>query len=254
MTNAGLLRRFEDNVRAVGSQEREVVRLAAFDLFFSPSAVEYLSFALPRSPDPEVWAPHVAAMQAAFRERGKRPRLEYFEELHPRLDDLLEEASLVCQMRAPVMALRLERLPAATAGVPGRYQPLDAEDAPLLVHYLRRQNVAYGDDDDARALDWLPSLRSGLSSGNVMGAAWRQGEAPVAGAVIQIGAGTGELAGVWTDPQKRRQGLAYAVCRQLLAEYADAGFDLCWLSAAEGAQRLYEKLGFVRVGTQLNYG
>jgi ribosomal protein S18 acetylase RimI-like enzyme len=72
--------------------------------------------------------------------------------------------------------------------------------------------------------------------------------------VIQIGAGTGELAGVWTDPQKRRQGLAYAVCRQLLAEYADAGFDLCWLSAAEGAQRLYEKLGFVRVGTQLNYG
>jgi ribosomal protein S18 acetylase RimI-like enzyme len=76
----------------------------------------------------------------------------------------------------------------------------------------------------------------------------------VTGAVIQIGEGLGELAGVWTDPLLRRQGLAYALCHRLLSEYAAAGYARCWLSAAEGAQRLYEKLGFVRRGVQLNYG
>jgi predicted GNAT family acetyltransferase len=72
--------------------------------------------------------------------------------------------------------------------------------------------------------------------------------------VIQIGAGVGELAGVWTAARLRKQGLAYALCHRLLQEYAAAGYTLCWLSAAVGAQRLYEKLGFVTVGTQLNYG
>ena len=76
----------------------------------------------------------------------------------------------------------------------------------------------------------------------------------VAGATIQIGGEIGELAGVWTAQEMRRQGLAFAVCHFLLREYFETGRSVCWLSAAEGALRLYEKLGFSRAGAQLNYG
>jgi ribosomal protein S18 acetylase RimI-like enzyme len=75
---------------------------------------------------------------------------------------------------------------------------------------------------------------------------------PVAGAVLQYGGGIAELAGVWTHPDHRRRGHARVACHALLAEAFAAGLPLAWLSAAEGALRLYEGLGFVRVGTQVN--
>jgi ribosomal protein S18 acetylase RimI-like enzyme len=197
-------------------------------------------------------------MQEAFAKHGKRPHLEYFEELHPGLGPALEAAGLHCDMRAPVMALDMDSLsaegPSATAVQAGRYRELDAGDEAFLKAMLLRQQLAYGMAADESAFDWLPILRQGLREGSVMGAVLEREGEPLAGAVIQIGAGVGELAGVWTAARLRKQGLAYAVCRQLLQAYAADGYKLCWLSAAVGAQRLYEKLGFVTVGTQLNFG
>jgi ribosomal protein S18 acetylase RimI-like enzyme len=234
------------------------VALERFVLFIAPGVKEHLSFAAPLSPDPPDWSMHIATMREAFAKHGKRPHLEYFEELHPTLGPALEEAGLHCDMRAPVMALHMNRLsaedPSATALQAGRYRGLDAGDEAFLKAMLLRQQLAYGMAANESAFDWLPILRQGLREGSVMGAVLEHEGEPLAGAVIQIGAGVGELAGVWTAARWRKQGLAYALCRQLLQEYAAAGYTLCWLSAAVGAQRLYEKLGFVTVGTQLNYG
>ena len=58
--------------------------------------------------------------------------------------------------------------------------------------------------------------------------------------------------GVWTHPAFRRRGLARQACHALLAGAFSQGIALAWLSAAEGALALYEGLGFVRVGTQVN--
>jgi ribosomal protein S18 acetylase RimI-like enzyme len=141
------------------------------------------------------------------------------------------------------------------------YRRLTAENETLLKAHLIQQSIAFGGTgEDEDALGWLPNLQRGLADGLVMGALLeqasllQQGGEFVSGAVIQMGEGPGELAGVWTAPQWRGRGLAFALCRQLLAEYAALGHTTCWLSAAEGAQRLYEKLSFVSVGTQLNYG
>jgi ribosomal protein S18 acetylase RimI-like enzyme len=94
-------------------------------------------------------------------------------------------------------------------------------------------------------------------NGRVLGAVLLQGDEMLSGVVIQLGSNPeageiGNLAGVWTAPQGRNRGLAYALCHRLLRDYA-TGHGWCWLSAAEGAQRLYEKLDFIPVGTQLNY-
>jgi ribosomal protein S18 acetylase RimI-like enzyme len=250
----GLLEQIENSMRAAGRHERNAVKLDAFELFIAEGALDHLSFAVPLLPNPDDWAPQVAALTETFVKWGKRPRLEYIEELHPGLVQALEQGGLHCEMRAPIMVLDLAALPAAEQQQPAGYQSLDPDDEASLRRYLLRQSFAFGGVEDDGALDWLRSLRSGLRSGQVMAAGLVRERTFVTGAVIQIGEGLGELAGVWTDPLLRRQGLAYTLCRRLLSEYAGAGYALCWLSAAEGAQRLYEKLGFVRRGVQLNYG
>lgn len=255
MPSKNALLQIENSLRASGRLEREVLALPAFELFISPQALDHLSFAVPLSPGPAAWAPHVAQMKDAFRARGKRPRLEFIADLHPTLAAALEEAGITREMRAPLMALDLMTLaPAPQQNIADEYLVLRPDDDALLRRFLMQQSVAFGGKADEGALDWLPALLAGLRRGAVLGATLQREEQLLAGAVIMIGAGIGELAGVWTDPHRRRQGLAYALCHRLLQDYAASGYTLCWLSAAEGAQRLYQKLGFVDVGVQLNYG
>lgn len=254
MMERSLLEGLEASIRAVGRRERTVMAQDHFEAYLSPSRAYLMSFAVPTLPNPHDWAPHVRALKAAFTDRERRPRLEYFDELHPGLAAALEEEGFACDMRAAVMVLTPAQLGVAGPAVEADFRRLDADDEDALRAYLRRQSVAYGGGEGEEATVWLPNLVSGLRKGTVMTAALARDGAFVAGASIQIGNGIGELAGVWTDPALRRQGLAYAVCRRLLAATFAAGYELCWLSAVEDAQQLYRKLGFTPVGTQLNYG
>jgi predicted GNAT family acetyltransferase len=93
-----------------------------------------------------------------------------------------------------------------------------------------------------------------IASGTTMTAVCRiDGEPVAAASLIGVGA-EAELAGVWTAPRHRRRGLAEAVCRRLLTGFAARGGELVWLSAGNAtSERLYRRLGFEPVGTQLNY-
>lgn len=255
MSTKSILLQMENSLRASGRLERETLGLPAFELFISSQALDHLTFAVPLSPGPPDWAPHVLQLKEAFHSHGKRPRLEFIAELHPTLPAALEAQGIVQEMRAPLMVLDLANLaPAADPAPPGKYVPLTPDDDALLRRYLLQQSAAFGGNADESAFDWLPALRSGLARGTVMGAALERDGRLLAGAVIMIGAGIGELAGVWTGADHRRQGLAYFLCQRLLQDCAAAGYRLSWLSAAEGAQRLYQKLGFTPAGVQLNYG
>jgi hypothetical protein len=148
-------------------------------------------------------------MQAVFVQHGKRPYLEFIADLHPTLAPALEKAGMVCESRAPLMVLDLARLGSLPKPAPlAVYQPLAAGDETFLKSYLRHQSVAYVGDGDEEALAWLPHLRSGLENGRVLGAVLLQAGGMVSGAVIQLGSEIGELAGVWTAPQRRKRGLA----------------------------------------------
>ena len=255
MNHTLALTRIEANLRAVGRQERELIVREHFEIFISPSADDWLSFAAPLPHDPADWTTAVNDLRAVFHHRAKRPRLEYIADLHPQLAPALERAGFVCQSRVPAMSLELAGLaPPAPEPPQSRYQRLTAADESLLKQYLMSQSVAFGGAGGEEALGWLTNLRQGLANGGVMAGILWQSDEMASGAVIQLGNGIGELAGVWSAPQRRNRGLAYALCRQLLSDYAAAGYDFCWLSTAEGAQRLYEKLGFTPVGTQVNYG
>lgn len=258
MTNKQALTQIEASMRAVGRQERMVFSQSHFEIFISSGQEDHLSFAVPLSAAPANWPQAIADMQATFAQHHKRPRLEYIADLHPELAPALEQAGLVCESHMPVMVLDMAQLSLPPDPPPlAHYQALTAADEPFLKTFLMRQSIAYGGSGGEESLGWLPNLRQGLTNGAVTGAVLLQAGEMVSGAVIQMGEGgqgIGELAGVWTAPTQRQRGLAYALCQQLLADYRVSGHSFCWLSAAEGAQRLYEKLGFAYVGTQLNYG
>ena len=151
------------------------------------------------------------------------------------------------------MILTPELLASPPVQAHGTYRRLQADEPERLRAFLQQQSVAYGGADGEGALGWLPQLTDGLRSGAAIAAGLEQNSTFVSGATVQIGGEVGELAGVWTRLDLQKQGLAFTLCQKLLSDYFAAGFALCWLSAAAGAAGLYERLGFRRVGTQLNY-
>ena len=213
----------------------------------------FLSLAIPDGADPDDWGTALEALAAHFAAVGRRARIEAFAELRPGLLAAADAAGWARAMTAPVLVLDPRALAASPPASGGAYRPLEPEDATRLEAALRGQHVAFGGStDDAGALAWLPSLRAGLRDGRVRAGTVDLAGAPVAGAVLQYGGDVAELAGVWTHPEHRRRGHARLACHALLAEAIADGLPFAWLSAAEGALQLYEGLGFVRIGTQVN--
>lgn len=239
------LRRLERGFRATAAQDRRHIALDQFDVFVSEQSGDEHSLAIPRLDG----GAGIDALLDAFSKHGRRARIEYFHDLHPALASRLESAGFELEMDAPLMTLEASDL--SDAANPAGYQRLQPGDDVLLERFFRRQSLAFGGDGGDDLLSWLPQVEGGLERGTVMAACIVRDGHPVCGAVIQ-GADDGELAGVWTLPDLRKQGLAYSVCQSLLADYFQTR-GLCWLSSAEGALRLYEQLGFARVGSQRNY-
>ena len=245
--NLPLLQRLEQSLKNAAVKSREKISHDYFDAFISSSPEPHLSFAVPKSGLENLAA--IASLKETFRERSRVARLEYFHELYPDLKECLLESGCKLDMSAPVMTLVPEDL-SQSLEVSATYRVL-TDDEEMLEKFLRRQSVAFGGAGGDDSLAWLPAMTDLLRSGELVGAVLAQNGEYVSGAVIQ-GAEDCELAGVWTLPHKQRQGLSTMLCGRLLAHYFSRGQTLCWLSAAEGALRLYEKLGFKCVGTQLN--
>jgi ribosomal protein S18 acetylase RimI-like enzyme len=240
-----ILQRLERGFRATAAQDRRRIGLPQFDVFLSAQSGDQHSFAIPLSDG----GAGIDALVETFANHGRRARVEFFNELYPGLAAVLESKGFEQEMNAPLMTLEPADL-AKSETSPG-YQRLGPGDDALMEDFFRRQSVAFGGDGGDDALSWLPQIKSGLERGTVMAACIAQDGRPVSGAVIQ-GGDDAELAGVWTLPDLRKRGLAFAVCHGLLQDYFQTR-SLCFLSSAEDALRLYEKLGFKRVGLQRNY-
>lgn len=233
---------------------RRAVVAGALTALFAPAETDpLLHLALPTGPEPDDWGSSVTALLSAFSARGLAPRLEFMEELHPGLGPALLAAGFQLASRAAAMATTLPpSLPPAALPGEVRAVELAAVGDATLADYLLQQARAFGMPASS-GLAFLQRLRSGLAAGTVRGLALFEEDRLVGGAALQLGAGSAELAGVWTSPERRRRGLALATCGRLLAAGADAGLTSAWLSAAASAARLYRRLGFRRVGSQVDY-
>lgn len=261
--DTGLLARLAANVVAVGRRGRETAEVGRFHAFLSATSADYfMSFAVPRPVSgalgqprgPVRWAESIDRLTAHFVAHERALRLEFFHELHPTLATALEAAGLGLEKTASAMALvpRDFRPPRPTALA---VSSLEAGRAVGVKRFLAVQSDAFGVRIDSGPTGWRPILEAGLADGTMVAAIGEIGGQACCGAVLMIGGGGAELAGVGTLPAYRRHGYAADLCGRILAEHFHRSADPVWLSADdEIAAGLYGALGFKAVGTQLNYG
>jgi predicted GNAT family acetyltransferase len=247
-----LLARLQRQVLRGFAQGSEIREGEAFRVHIWPTADPfYRNRALPRR-RPRAWPAAIAEMVQVFRAAERTPRLEFFEELWPDLPEALEHAGFACEMQAPVLAAEA---PPDTAAPTDGVTLLDAASPDALLRaYMRNAAAQFDMRDGPDADQEARQLAREIAAGRTMAAACIEDGEPVAGGCL-VGLGAeAELAGVWTASGHRRRGHALAVCKALLDRFLAGGGELVWLSAGgQGSERLYRRLGFLPVGTQLNY-
>lgn len=248
----------ERSLRAQAREGRLALEAGSLLACLTPGEPEpLLQVAVPTGIEPDDWGPSVTALLALQRTHGGVPRLEFMQELHPGLAVALERRGFRLSSSAAVMvASATELAPPPASGLPLRCLDLAAAPAGALRAFVEAQAQAFG-MHVTTGYAFLPRLQAGLANGRIRGVALLDGDAPVSGATLLAAGGSAELAaelaGVWTAAERRRRGLAFAVCARLLADAQASGLVEVWLSAATEAVGLYHRLGFHRVGTQLNY-
>lgn len=212
-----------------------------------------LHVAVPSGSEPHDWSASVESLIGLGRSHGIVPRLEFMAELHPTLPSALEHNGFLRVSADPVMTAALTRLaPPPELAASTRYRRLEPQDGRRLRDFVEAQAEAFG-MPRATGYAFLERMQRTLGEGTSLAAVLLVGGVPAAGASLQRAGDWAELAGVFTAAGMRRRGLARALCARLLSDAAAAGITHVWLSAASDADRLYRGLGFVPVGTQLNY-
>lgn len=193
----------------------------------------------------------VQVMRAKQRELGITEAFEWLHAAAPSMADAAAAAglqALVC----PVLVLDG---PPAPTPLPEGYAarllgPADA-DLGAAVHAANTvAAVAFGAPPPSAPTEAeLAVLRTDLAEGRLAKALITGPNGPVAAGSAQRAGDVVEVAGIGTATAERRRGLGGAVTALLGAAARDAGAELVFLSAgSEAATRVYERVGFRRVG------
>jgi len=258
-TDADLLERIEEHFDAAPRAAADVEQHGALTLFVS--RIPWRFYARPRlGLGEDVGADDVAAVRARQRELGVREAFEWVHETTPSLAGAAEAAGLEV-LRVPLLALvaadwtqppdpvgvRLRMLGADDPGLPAAQAVVELAFATGPESELgpEARDLALGKLGD------LDFLRERIGDGlTAMAVAESDAEGVLAAGSHQIAAGVAEVMGVGTLPSARRRGLGGAVTGRLVQDAREHGAAIVFLSAAgEEVARMYERLGFRRVGT-----
>ncbi|MFJ1757169.1 GNAT family N-acetyltransferase [Kitasatospora sp. NPDC088134] len=225
-----------------------VVETGGFVAGFDPDTTSpYINYATPL-PGAVPTGGDVAALVAAFRERGLKPRLEFAPNAAPAVEPALRAAGF---------------------GTEAVHEYLVCTPATLVVPASAPVVETPGTDEDFTAVDAaLAEAFSGEFASSPEGAARLRRLERDGGAVRFVRApdggcaggaccsapavGTSELAGVGTRPAHRGRGIAAAVTAELAGTMFARGARSVWLEySGEGSRRVYERVGFRPEGTRL---
>jgi GNAT superfamily N-acetyltransferase len=222
--------------------------LATFDLHDDNP---YRNYALPeigaRPGDADV-----AALVAAYRAHGRRPRLEYLPTTAPGVEPVLLRAGFTPEGRLPLMVVPAARLRGAPPEVDGTTFAVPATDEDLLAMAMV-QGAAYG-DPVVPGPEVVARRRKALDGGALCLVARcdRDGEIVGAGSCSPVRDGLTEVASIAVAETHRRHGIGAALAARLAALALAHGADVPWLMA-EGPpeERIYARMGFETIGEVL---
>jgi GNAT superfamily N-acetyltransferase len=257
--DAGLLERIEEHFDAAPRTAADVEEHGALTLFVS--RIPWRFYGRPRlGLTEDVGADDVAALRARQRELGVREALEWVHETTPSLTGAASAAGLEV-LQVPLLALNGDwRSPPAPAGVTLRMLGADDPALPAAQAAVELAFAAAGaglGDAGPEARDLaegqlgdLGFLRERLRRGLTAMAVAESEDGPLAAGSHQLAAGVSEAMGIGTLPAARRRGIGAAVTARLVQDARARGADVVFLSAAgDDVARLYERLGFRRIGT-----
>ncbi len=260
-TDAGLLERIEAYFDAVPRPAADVEEHGALTLFVS--RIPWRFYGRPRLGLAEdVGADDVAAVRARQRELGIAERFEWVHETTPSMAGASAAAGLEVT-RVPLLALDADAW-APVAPAPGiTVRMLRPDDAALRAAYavtelgFAAEGMDVGEggpaerDLAARAIGDLSFVRARLRAGlTAMAVAEDPVDGPVGAGSHQPSGDVAEVTGIATLPAARRRGIGLAVTGRRVEDARPRGASLVFLSAADDAvARLYERVGFRRVGT-----
>lgn len=226
-------------------------------------------YARPTRGAQDVTADHVSAVRDRQRALGLPESFEWIDEVTPSMRQAAEKAGLRV-IAHPLMVLS-GPVPPARGGAAGDVRMIGADD-PQLARMQAVQMIAFGapgmapgPGDTADRDVMVPAVdpaalelvRDRMRRGRLLLAAgFAAGhDGPVAVGGCQFLAGVAEIVGVGTLPIARRRGLGTAVTARLGAAALARGAETVFLSAADDeVARMYERLGYLRVGTSMVAG
>lgn len=181
-----------------------------------------------------------------FQRRDRTVAFEWIGELAPGLDGLLERHGLPTPKGEPLLAVSADTLVVPDiAGASARVVGAD-EDLRAVLRVSHTAIPELGEVTDAE----LRRVASEIRDGQRVQVAVDVDGAPVAVGDHSPAGGVTEIAGIATLEAHRRRGLGGLVTATLAAEALERGCDVVYLTAASNAAaRVYERLGFGRIGT-----
>lgn len=251
--------RIQSYLRELVRAQCEAVSLPPFTLFFHPSsAFSHFSYAIPDQPvradDPTIHGT-LARLREIFAERGRTPRLEFFEAFAPELPTLLLANGFTEEARQWSMVCTPETYRPAP-NIPGLEIVDLTTDSPEsdLRGFVIAQHEGFNEGSTSDPTpDDLERLRV-LMRDWALTLARVNGEPAAAASFGRIIDGISEVAGIATRPAYRRKGIATLLARRCAKIIFTQGGQIATLTAADAsAGRVYEKVGFQPFSTMLAY-
>lgn len=247
----GMTTQIQGYLRAMAERRQESERVGPFIAAYDAHSDNlYRNYAIPddgAAPTEE----DVRALIAAFKQRGRTPRLEYVPTTAPAVEVALREAGFVVEGHYALMTVTAQTardLPLP----PGIDLLLATTDADLLA-VATVQNIAYEDPATPTAHD-VARLRGTLDGGGIVGLARdaASGEPVAAGLCSTPIEGVTEVAAIGVVPGYRRRGIAGALTALLVRAAFAAGMAVPFLMpATDEGGRIYTRAGFAKVSEML---
>jgi ribosomal protein S18 acetylase RimI-like enzyme len=252
MNAAADLHRIQAYLRVAAPRGRAHVTIGPFLATFNRTTSNpYLNYAIPDD-DATPTRSDIDRLVAAYRERDRRPRLEYIPAVAPAVEPALVAAGFDVELRTPLM-MHAGRRADATREPEGIALVVATADEDLRAA-ASVQWDAY--EDEAPMTDRADGgLRTTLEAGGIVVLAREAATREPAGAGLCTGPydRTTELAAVGVRKAFRRRGIAEAIARRLTDEAIAIGADNVFLMAEGPAEaRIYARAGFVQVSEVLH--
>jgi ribosomal protein S18 acetylase RimI-like enzyme len=223
-----------------------------FSVFADPTQNPSYQFVIPDQPLVAGVQQVVTELQVYAERQGIPARAQFVEEYMPAFADALREAGFRESWRNPIMITTADDL-LQPDGPELSFRSLSFESNPQAIRESWEVNMRGFDREDEATDEAIRDFQNRLITGRAFIA--RLGDAAVASAMYtEIWRHTTELVGIATLPEYRRQGIAAAVTAHAAEAAFASGVDLVFLTtASEDAARIYERIGFQRQGSLVQF-